>query len=81
MKTPSSTMPSHDDISARARELWERAGRPEGRDDEHWLQAERELREKKDQGLNAQATVADRAPPSNRAKASTPRRAGQTTAA
>jgi len=30
-------------IRARAYELWEQAGRPEGRDSEHWLEAEREL--------------------------------------
>jgi hypothetical protein len=30
-------------IRARAYELWDRAGRQHGRDEEHWLQAEREL--------------------------------------
>ena len=35
----------HEDISKRAREIWEREGRPEGRDKEHWLQAEAELRQ------------------------------------
>ena len=38
-------MTTHEDISKRAREIWEREGRPEGRDKEHWLQAETELRE------------------------------------
>lgn len=38
-------MITHEDISKRAREIWEREGRPEGRDMEHWLQAEAELRE------------------------------------
>ncbi|AVA25628.1 DUF2934 domain-containing protein [Rhizobium sp. NXC24] len=34
-------------INARAYDLWERAGRPQGKDQEHWLQAvaERELME------------------------------------
>ncbi|MEF0942214.1 DUF2934 domain-containing protein [Rhizobium sp. BR 362] len=34
-------------ISARAYDLWERAGRPQGKDREHWLQAvaEREMME------------------------------------
>jgi hypothetical protein len=32
-----------DTIRARAVELWERRGRPEGYDAEFWLQAEREL--------------------------------------
>jgi hypothetical protein len=30
-------------IRARAHELWEQHGRPQGRDEEFWLQAEREL--------------------------------------
>ena len=38
-------MTTHEDISKRAREIWEREGRPEGRDMEHWLQAEAELRQ------------------------------------
>ncbi len=36
---------THEEISKRAREIWEREGRPEGRDKEHWLQAETELRQ------------------------------------
>jgi hypothetical protein len=35
---------SKEQISARARELWEQHGRPPGRDEEFWLQAESELR-------------------------------------
>jgi hypothetical protein len=38
-------MTTHNEISQRAREIWEREGRPEGRDKEHWLQAESELRQ------------------------------------
>jgi hypothetical protein len=34
---------THEEISKRAREIWDREGRPEGRDKEHWLQAETEL--------------------------------------
>ena len=30
-------------IQQRAYELWEHEGRPEGRDDAHWAQAEREI--------------------------------------
>jgi DUF2934 family protein len=30
-------------ITERARQLWEQAGRPEGRDMEYWLMAEEEL--------------------------------------
>lgn len=32
-------------IRTRAWQLWDQAGRPEGRDDEYWLQAEKEIRE------------------------------------
>jgi len=33
-----------DEISRRAYQIWEEEGRPEGRHDEHWQRAERELR-------------------------------------
>ena len=36
---------SYDDIARRAFEIWERNGRPEGRDQEHWDQAEKEVSE------------------------------------
>lgn len=34
---------AHDEISRRAQQRWESAGRPDGRDAEFWLEAEREL--------------------------------------
>ena len=34
-----------DRIRARAHQLWEQAGRPDGREDEFWFQAERDIRE------------------------------------
>jgi hypothetical protein len=37
---------SRDEIRARAREIWEQHGRPNGRDIEFWLQAEAELKER-----------------------------------
>lgn len=37
--------PTLEDIRARAHQLWEQAGRPEGREEEFWHKAERELRE------------------------------------
>jgi hypothetical protein len=37
--------PNEDQIRKRARELWEHNGRPTGKDEEFWLQAEREFRE------------------------------------
>jgi aminoglycoside phosphotransferase family enzyme len=36
---------TEDHIRTRARELWEQNGRPTGRDQEFWLQAEREIKE------------------------------------
>ena len=36
---------TEDDIRARAKRYYEEAGSPEGRDDEFWLRAERDLRE------------------------------------
>ncbi|MBR1120865.1 DUF2934 domain-containing protein [Bradyrhizobium lablabi] len=39
---------AHEAIQRRARELWEQAGRPTGRDLEFWLQAERELEREND---------------------------------
>lgn len=35
---------SAEKIAARAYEIWQANGRPHGRDQEHWFQAERELR-------------------------------------
>jgi hypothetical protein len=37
--------PSDDQIRARAHELWEQAGKPDGRPDDFWLEAERQLKE------------------------------------
>jgi len=36
--------PTYDEIAARAYVVWERKGRPEGRDMENWREAEAELR-------------------------------------
>jgi hypothetical protein len=38
--------PTEEDIRARAHALWEIAGRPEGREQEFWHEAERELSKK-----------------------------------
>ena len=37
-------VPTHDEISARARTLWESKGRPAGQDNEIWLEAEAQLK-------------------------------------
>jgi Protein of unknown function (DUF2934) len=36
-------MQDHERIRRRAHEIWEREGRPEGRHEEHWTQARREV--------------------------------------
>ncbi|HWL16577.1 MAG TPA: DUF2934 domain-containing protein [Opitutus sp.] len=38
-----SRTPSHEEITKKARELWESYGQPHGRDEEIWLEAERLL--------------------------------------
>jgi len=35
---------THDDIARHARQLWQDRGRPEGQDQELWLEAERQLK-------------------------------------
>jgi len=37
-------VPTHDEISVRARALWESKGRPAGQDKEIWLEAEAQLK-------------------------------------
>src|SRR5512133_281155 len=51
-------MITHEEISKKAREIWEREGRPEGRDIEHWLQAETELRQESPQHQSSNGTNA-----------------------
>jgi hypothetical protein len=40
--------PEEGKIRIRAREIWEENGRPAGKDEESWFQAEREFREAED---------------------------------
>ncbi len=40
-------MPDEDRIRRRAHAIWEREGRPEGRQQEHWAQARREVEAEK----------------------------------
>ena len=42
--------PTEDQIRQRAHEIWERNHRPDGRDDEFWQQAEKELQEESAHG-------------------------------
>lgn len=39
--------PTRDEIMLRSYELWEQAGKPKGRDQEFWYQAEQELKKEK----------------------------------
>ncbi len=45
-------MPSQEDISELARKHWEEEGRPDGKADEHWTRAERELRQRAGLGIS-----------------------------
>ncbi|ABE64766.1 hypothetical protein Nham_4121 (plasmid) [Nitrobacter hamburgensis X14] len=42
--------PSEEEIRQRAKQLWEEHGKPEGRDEEFWHTAERELQGVQDRG-------------------------------
>jgi hypothetical protein len=43
-------MPTAQEILERAYKIWEENNRPEGRDDEFWFQAVKELTEKEERG-------------------------------
>lgn len=45
-------------IAERARAIWEERGRPEGRDLEHWFEAERELRRGPPEGQSRRTNAA-----------------------
>jgi hypothetical protein len=50
MANPETELMDHemqDRIRARAHELWQQAGMPEAREDEFWLEAERQLNEER----------------------------------
>jgi hypothetical protein len=49
-------------IQRRAYELWEAEGRPEGKEEAHWLTAERELEQEAREGKDG-IPVADETPP------------------
>jgi hypothetical protein len=72
MKTTRATTPTHEEIAARARTIWEQAGQPDGRDTEFWLQAERELNDTIAQapGIGAAAAKSPGVPAPARAKVS-----------
>ena len=53
--------PSYDEISEHARNLWQSRGKPEGQDNEIWLEAERELRSRSAKPAAQNATLTDAA--------------------
>ena len=65
-------MPNQQDIAFRSYQIWEREGRPHGRDQEHWYRAERELTAEqakpkaKTQAKAKAKTVADQTAPRSR---------------
>jgi hypothetical protein len=62
------SMFSSEEIAERAYQIFEREGRSDGRDMDHWLQAEQELRREREQrgGPNANAMNAENSPRSAR---------------
>jgi hypothetical protein len=58
-KDRSMESPTEKQIMNRAYEIWERNGRPEGREDEFWHQAEQELRAEQERGDPAKGTPDD----------------------
>src|SRR5687768_891864 len=62
------SMFSSQEIAERAYQIFEREGRTDGRDMDHWLQAEQELRREREQrgGANANAMNAENSPRSAR---------------
>ena len=57
---------NNDEIAQRAYQIFEREGRMDGRDMEHWLQAERELRSERERSSGANPENAQNAPRSAR---------------
>ena len=51
--------PTPEQILNRAHELWEQNGKPDGREDEFYFQAERELREADERGDPAKGSPDD----------------------
>ena len=58
-KDRSMESPTEKQILNRAYEIWERNGRPQGREDEFWHQAEQELRAEEERGDPAKGTPDD----------------------
>ncbi len=65
----------HDEIARRAYQIWQAAGCPSGRDREHWLQAEAELRAKYQGRQKPAASSLSHSPAPVPVKAGTPAKA------
>lgn len=74
-KTASSpeTKPTHDQIAARARAIYEQSGRVPGRDLQNWLQAEAELQTAHNGGSSPAPTVPKPAAPRTSSKTPAPK--------
>jgi hypothetical protein len=70
-----SNSPTHEQITRRAYEIFIERGRPEGRDLEHWLEAEKQLRA--GQSKSATSLTATSSTPSAASGAPAPMRASQ----
>jgi DUF2934 family protein len=49
---------TEENISSRAHQIWEEAGRPHGFQEQHWQQAERELRHTPEKAANDSESIA-----------------------
>ncbi|MDQ2102739.1 DUF2934 domain-containing protein [Azospirillum isscasi] len=66
-------------VQRRAHDIWEREGRPHGRHDEHWAQAEAEVDDEiraEQQSAETESSAPD-APPKRRPKAASPKPAAK----
>lgn len=69
--------PSHEEIAQRARELWEKQGRPVDRDEEIWLEAERQLLSAMSPPSTPAVAAAPRAPSEPASESEEPRAAAK----
>jgi len=63
---------SEDVVRIRAYQIWEREGRPHGRDYEHWVQAQVELESEAAKDNGDRRVAAARSAPARKEKASLP---------
>ena len=78
--TGSSVRPSHEQISERARTLWQQRGQPSGQDDEIWFEAERQVAEeaeRNDSRRTPQPSPASVASSSSNSAVTEPAKAGK----